>query len=601
MSLSFFQSSLPIRLFRTVPRHLRFSYIFNSLFALFAAIVDLIAITAIVPFIFILVSPDKLQTFVDSLNKLLSGYIFSGLIDINFVKIFFPLILIAFTVLASLTRSFYSQSISKFSFNVGNYLSSSLFNLNLEQELQSQLIIQDDELVTLLTSSSFAVSQGFVLPLFKIIGSLTQAFIIFIALLFFSPSSVVFIAIIVVAVYKLFSVVNKKKLTFNSKKVISLSNELVSLINHSIGARRDVLIYDLNSSFSDTFKQTNQKLQSLYAENCFLALYPRYVLEAGFIVSIVLLFLCGPFLFPGISTARLSAEILYLAVASQKLLPSLQQIYGGISEMRSTSAALNLMLKKIQSWQLMKKSKVPSTIIGGHDLDLNDSDTQPISYNIFGNFSWKSTSSVTLKELDLTIDSSSKILIKGSSGSGKSTLLDLMMGLLITDKSILDPLNLHKALAWRKQIGHVPQNPFIFSGTIFSNVTLNQFNNFDCDLELVENEVLTALKNAGLFEFAAKTSSLYHSVGDYGSALSGGQKQRLAIARALYHKPRVLFLDEATSALDAGKENYILDTIYNNMADKAVIAISHNNSYEVYSDILITVKDHRAFISNLNS
>ena len=600
MTTSSFQNRLPIRLFRILPSPLRFKYLANAFFALVAAVVDLIAITAIVPFIFILISPEKLESLVDTFAKFLPNNVAAGFaIDIQFVKLFFPLALILFTVLASVVRSIYCKSIARFSFDVGNYLSSSLFNLNLEQELQSQLIIQDDEFVTLLTSSSFAVSHNFVLPLFKIIGALTQAFIIAATLFFFSPLSVVFIAVMVLAVYKFFSAINNKKLLYNSKKVISLSNELVSLINHAIGARRDVLIYGLNSSFSLSFSQANQKLQSLYAENTFLALYPRYVLEAGFITSIVILFLAAPLLFADLSPTRLSTEILYLAVASQKLLPSLQQAYGGLNEMRSTSAALDLMLNKINSWITITQSFSVGSV--AEEKISSRTKSCPSSYNILGSFSWRSNSPTILKELDVAVNSNSKILIKGASGSGKSTLLDLMMGLLLTNESYLDPNASETALAWRKQIGHVPQNPFIFSGTIFSNVTLNQYNDSSIyDLEQVQADVLSALRDAGLVEFAHNSRSLYHDVGDYGSALSGGQKQRLAIARALYQKPDILFLDEATSALDPKKEHQILDSIYNSMSNKAVIAISHNNSYERYSDILLTVKDNAVSVVNMN-
>ena len=222
MASLFSKQQLYVRLFRVLPRKLRFKYIGNFVFALLAAIVDLIAITTIVPFIFILISPEKLDKFVDYLSSFLPGY-FSEyiIIDEEFIKLWFPLALLLFTIIASLVRSLYSKSISKFSFDVGNYLSSSIFNLNLEQELQSQLIIQEDELVTLLTTSSFAVSQGFVLPLFRIMGSLTQSFIIAIALLFFSPISVIFIAIMVLLVYRVFSIINKRRILANSKKIVS--------------------------------------------------------------------------------------------------------------------------------------------------------------------------------------------------------------------------------------------------------------------------------------------------------------------------------------------------------------------------------------------
>jgi ABC-type multidrug transport system fused ATPase/permease subunit len=135
------------------------------------------------------------------------------------------------------------------------------------------------------------------------------------------------------------------------------------------------------------------------------------------------------------------------------------------------------------------------------------------------------------------------------------------------DNIELDESNLQN---WRSQIGYIPQQVYLFNGTVADNICFGR----KLDYTLLEK----VLKQANIFDFLQTKAGIETLVGEGGIQLSGGQKQRVAIARALYREPEVLVLDEATSALDDETEQKIMDEIYKISQDKTLIIIAHRLS-----------------------
>ncbi len=192
--------------------------------------------------------------------------------------------------------------------------------------------------------------------------------------------------------------------------------------------------------------------------------------------------------------------------------------------------------------------------------------------------------------MNLEINKGDKIAITGASGAGKSTLVDLIIGLyraqdgqILVDGTPIDEKNLR---AWRRKIGYIPQNIYLFDGSVAQNVCLGE--------EIDEQRVKKVLNKAHILEFLEHHhDGLQTRVGEGGVLLSGGQKQRIAIARALYLAPEILVLDEATSALDEKIEAKIMDEIYTIASDKTLIIIAHRLSTLTRCDKVFEVKDAR--------
>lgn len=181
-----------------------------------------------------------------------------------------------------------------------------------------------------------------------------------------------------------------------------------------------------------------------------------------------------------------------------------------------------------------------------------------------------------LKDFSLQIKSGECIAITGASGCGKTTLSKLLLGLYPLDRGtiIINGLDIKKChlTELRKQIAYVPQEPYLFNGSIEENIRMGQ-------PYATEEDVIKAAKQANAHEFIIHFSEGYHTkVGERGNNLSGGQRQRIAIARAILKDCPIILMDEATSALDNESEQLVNDALKNLQGQKTIVMIAHRPS-----------------------
>ena len=194
-----------------------------------------------------------------------------------------------------------------------------------------------------------------------------------------------------------------------------------------------------------------------------------------------------------------------------------------------------------------------------------------------------------IRDMSLRIRAGEFVCLLGSSGAGKTTLADLLIGLvqpqkgqILIDDTPLEGLALH---AWRRSIGYVPQDVFLFNGTIRDNITMGE------DI-YSDSEIAEAVRRAGAEDFILRLShGLDAQVGERGVTLSGGQRQRICIARALVRRPQLLILDEATSALDSRTEQEIAQTVRSLTPQVTVVAITHRPALANIADVVVHIED----------
>ena len=212
-------------------------------------------------------------------------------------------------------------------------------------------------------------------------------------------------------------------------------------------------------------------------------------------------------------------------------------------------------------------------------------------------FSFDKSNSNILNNVSFEIEKGQFVGIVGESGSGKSTLMKLLsrlyspnLGKVKIDGYDIDKVELYSL---RRQIGIVPQEPILFSGTVMENIALTQS-------EATNDEIIKAAKLAEAHDFIMNLPNGYSSeVGERGSSLSGGQRQRIAIARTLLNKPQILILDEATSALDYNTEKKLCDNLMKSLKDKSVFFITHRLATIKNSDLIIVM--HNGKLDELGS
>ena len=185
------------------------------------------------------------------------------------------------------------------------------------------------------------------------------------------------------------------------------------------------------------------------------------------------------------------------------------------------------------------------------------------------------TRSVT-RDISLTIEPGEMIGLVGHSGSGKSTMVNLICRFYdVTEGAILiDGVDIRSVpvAEYRRNIGLVLQEPFLFFGTIAENIAYGK-------PEATREEIIAAARAAHAHEFILRLAHGYDSlVGERGQALSGGERQRISIARALLIDPKILILDEATSSVDTTTEKEIQKALDNLVRGRTTIAIAHRLS-----------------------
>lgn len=263
------------------------------------------------------------------------------------------------------------------------------------------------------------------------------------------------------------------------------------------------------------------------------------------------------------------------AVAAFRLLPALRTLLAGWTQVQNAAYCLNTIEEGL---------KGPAETAGADDEEI----TFEKEITVRGLAYAYPDGGMVLEGFDCRICKGEHVGFRGSSGAGKSTLFNLLAGLLepgsgeIRIDGVL--LNGTTRASWMRRIGYVPQEVFIFNGTLAGNIALG------CE-EIDYDRVEEILEQVSLDKWAkALPGGMDTPLGEAGGRLSGGQRQRIGIARALYKRAEVLLLDEATSALDNGTEKEVNETL-RRLKEKykglTILSIAHRESSLAYCERII--------------
>lgn len=302
-----------------------------------------------------------------------------------------------------------------------------------------------------------------------------------------------------------------------------------------------------------------------------LAATPRAIIEAilfAALIGWVMLLAAG-----GANFQEYIPLLGLIAVASLRLLPNFQMIYSYANMAASNVHALDEIRQELAGCSLESLNNTHSAPLTPvpklhHEIRLE---------NIV--FSYPESESPTIRGVNLSIKAGTSVAFIGETGSGKSTLLNIIAGLyeptagrlLVDGASVSFPAN----SSWFTQIGYVPQDMYLFDGTLAENIALGEPGD-----KADHKRIREACRMAQIQDFVEKELPAGYDteVGERGVRLSGGQRQRIALARALYHGPRILMLDEATSALDTETESRFMDVVYNLSGQLTILMVAHRLS-----------------------
>ncbi len=226
--------------------------------------------------------------------------------------------------------------------------------------------------------------------------------------------------------------------------------------------------------------------------------------------------------------------------------------------------------------------------------EIQNKNTEPFS--VKGNIEFKNVSLTyddtnikALKNISFSIKKGETIAILGKTGSGKSSIVNLISRLYDVENGIISidtiPIKEINLIDLRKGIGFVPQDPFLFSDSIFNNIKFGYE-------KASKEEIITAAKNAVVHQNIVDFKNGYQTLlGERGVTLSGGQKQRVSIARAIVKNPQILIFDDCLSAVDTETEERILANLEKVSKDKTTFIISHRVSSAKNADKIIILDE----------
>jgi ABC-type multidrug transport system fused ATPase/permease subunit len=355
------------------------------------------------------------------------------------------------------------------------------------------------------------------------------------------------------------------------------NNELrFKAVSEAFGAAKEVKVGGLEQTYIKSFSDSAEIFARTHSYTQVISQLPRFILEAIGFGGILLIIL---YLLNQRGDFNSTIPILSLYVfAGYRLMPSLQAIYTSITLLTFSGPSLNKLYDDLNNL-------VPFN-------DNHDQGTLPFNKTIAlknMHFRYPNTSRTTLKDINLIIPAKSTIGLVGSTGSGKTTTVDIILGLLEAQKGTLEVdgkvITKHNSRSWQRSIGYVPQHIYLSDNTIAANIAFGEEPN-DINQDLVEK----AAKIANLHEFVVDElpKKYLTTIGERGIRLSGGQRQRVGIARALYLNPQVLIFDEATSALDNQTEKVVMDAVDNLDKDITIIMIAHRlNTVKICDKIFL--------------
>lgn len=549
------------RVWRTLRPRRKTQIILNGFISLLSGLAEMFSLAALAPFLTLLTDPRSIWSI---------GIVKRFSLTLGFespTELLLPvtLVFIFGALLAASIRLLNLWLNCRLAAIIGSDISHKAYKKTLYQPYEFHLKNNSSKIIaTITTQINITVSS------IDYMLQLISSFIIISSLLitmFFLELQIAFLTTLFFGlIYFLIAIFVKNKLGKNSLIVANETNKQFKALQEGLGAIREVILDGLQDIYLRIYSKAEVPRRIRQASSQFLAVFPRYSLEAIGLatLSAIALFIT---LQKQSSTAVIPA-IGIIALGAQRLLPSLQQFYSAWAAIRANKSTvlqvLNTIEKKMEPIENQNNYK---PIIFKKNIKIK---------NLFYNYNENTN---LIKNVNLTINKGDKVALIGSTGSGKSTFIDLIIGLLRPKKGsiFIDEINLNdknhpeRIYQWRKIISHVPQFIYLADSSIAENIAFGIPKN-----KIDMSRVRYAARLCQISNFIESTSKGYETnVGERGVRLSGGQKQRIGIARALYKEAKILIFDEATNALDEITEDAIIQTIKKLPSEVTIIMISH--------------------------
>lgn len=433
------------------------------------------------------------------------------------------------------------------------------------------------DLINLITSE-IARASASTHSLLQFLSSFVFTFIQIGIAFWLSPSITIFVLLSGIILILFSRQFLKRSLALGTRS-FELGRDYLAGINDQINGIKDVKSNMLESSRMNWYRSITLEMQKEQIE------YTNLKTKSQFFYKVASSILIAVFIFTSIKMFNAQAgQLVLIIVIFSRLWPRVTGIQASMEQIATTLPSFKAIIS------LQEECKQAMEF---HEKDVQGVTAIQLSQGIecrYVSFRYLEDQPIlALDNINIKIPAKRMTAIVGKSGAGKSTLIDMLMGLNQPEQGeiLLDgkPLNSENLLSLRSAISYVPQDPFLFNGSVRDNLMLVSPN-------ASEEEIWKAIEFSSADEFVKKLpNGLDTLIGDRGIRLSGGERQRLVLARSILRNPSILVLDEATSALDIENEEKIQEALNRLRGKMTIIVIAHRLSTVRNADQVIVLEE----------
>ena len=537
-----------------------------SVMMLVVALLDMLSVASIMPFMAVLANPGLLQS-----NEFLAWfYQHASAVGISGPEQFLLVlgVLVFVVLLSSLAfKALTAYAQTRFSLMREYSICRRLVEGYLQQPYSWFLSRHSADLgQTILSEVNMVMGQALT-PVMQLAAQSAVMVALVALLLLVDPALALAVGVVLGAAYSIVFKLMAGFLARTGGERVEANRGRYRAVSEAFGAAKEVKVGGLEKVYVKRFAAPARRYAKHQASAQVVGQLPGFALEALAFGGMILLVLV--LMTRSGSFASVLPIIALYAFAGYRMMPALHVIYSALTQLRYAGAALDTLHAEFMGLQapVAEQGAVAAMAL-----------RQAITLNSV-HYSYPNASEPTLRGVSLTIHAHSVVGLVGATGSGKTTTVDVILGLLETqhgmltvDGTVIDASNRRQ---WQRAIGYVPQHIYLADDTVTANIALGVE-----DDAIDHAAVERAARIANLHSFVSTELPLGYAtcVGERGVRLSGGQRQRIGIARALYRNPQVLILDEATSALDTLTEQAVMDAVHNLGNKITIVLIAHRLS-----------------------
>lgn len=543
---------------RLLDRPQRRRYLLLQFYFLLAALVQVVSIASIAPFIALLSEPALITT-----QPIVRWFYTAGeFTSPNSFALAFALLLMAAILIGNIVPALMGYLSWRFVRNLATEVQADVFRGFIYGDLSEKVRLNSSERINLVTQGVNRLLYNVVLPLMSLVSSGLIILVIAVGLLIYDPVVALVASAIVGGGYASIFKVAKRRLSHHGSIAWSSLATKQRLLAESLGGLKEVRLAGTEAIYENRLHDITARALRSEARVGLYGDIPRFALEA---MSLCALLALGTFmLLRNDAWASIVAVLSVYAMAGYRLLPAAQAVFRAATTIRANLDVIADITRDVEAGRAVLRRPIAPLIAYEKQAAIVVEDVH---------FCYPGESADVLRGVSFTIPRAGITALVGKSGAGKSTMADLLLGLMKPSRGSItvDRISIHESVrSWQRSVALVSQSVFLTDDTIEANIVFGSSGPVD------RERLIRAATMAHALEFIDGLPGQFDCpIGEAGGRLSGGQRQRIGIARALYNDADVIVMDEPTSALDSLSEREVLAAMNTLRQEKTIVLITH--------------------------